>query len=280
MSVEYTPGLVPTFLSLEEVVAWVARELENISDATQEIAAANASEKAWAFKSPSGSTGTFYYGGFYKFHSTSFTPAGGTAVGTVNSSYAAHALIVLGANSTDMLVRVTGTSITDTGVRTTSDTEDIDTSGGLVDAYYETSKKWIGQVSYSLQSGTGVILDAGLAKYWDNNNNNFDVVGFEATWLGGANDVGADIQLIHHKAPGWTYSGGGGTAVHPPALASMATDHDTENEVKNAEPGAWKRSNATAFVAGAFSEGTIIKVITSANRAFELGNLMLRIVPK
>lgn len=280
MSVEYSPGLIPTFLSLEEVVAWVAREFEAIGDTTQEIAAANASEKTWAFKSPSGTTGIFYYGGFYDFHSTSFTPAGGTSIGIANNSYAAHALIVLGANSTDMVVRVTGTSITDTGVRTTSDTEDIDTSGGLVSAYYETSKKWIGQVSYLLQSGTGVILDAGFVKYWDNNNNNFDIAGFEATWLSGANDAGADIQLIHHKATGWTYSGGGGTAVHPPALASMATDHGTENEVKNGEPGAWKRSNATAFVAGALSEGTIIKVTTTANKAFDLGNLMLRIVPK
>ena len=240
----------------------------------------NASEKSWAFKSPSGTTGTFYYGGFYHFHTTSFTPAGGTNVGTANSSYAAHALVVLGANSTDMVVRVTGTSITDAGVRTAADTGDIDTSAGSTNDYYETPKKWIGQVSYTLQSGTGVTIDAGFAKYWDNNNTDFNLAGFEATWLGGANDSGADIQVIHHKATGWTYSGGGGIPIHPTAIATMAGDHGTEGDVINGENGAWKRANLLEVVNGGNGEGTIIKVVTTANKTFDLGNLMLRITPQ
>ena len=122
---------------------------------------------SWAFDSPAGSTGEFFFGGFYLWHSAAFTPAGGTNVGTANASYAAHSVVILGATSTDMVVRVTGTSITDDAVRTTSDTEDIDTSGGVSGAYFETSKKFLGQVSYTLQSGTGVIINAGWAKYYD-----------------------------------------------------------------------------------------------------------------
>lgn len=251
-----------------------------IFNGTKNIPIGGATEKTWAFKSPSGTTGTFYYGGFYHFHSTSFTPAGGTNVGTANSSYAAHALVVLGASSTDMVVRVTGTSITDAGVRTTTDTEDIDTSAGSANDYYETSKKFIGLVSYTLQSGTGVTVDAGFAKYWDNNNTDFMLEGFEATWLGGANDAGADIQIIHHALTGWTYSGGGGTPTHPTAVATMAGDHSTEGDVKNGENGAWKRANLSESVSGSASEGTIIKVITTANKAFDLGNLMLRVIPQ
>lgn len=239
-----------------------------------------ASEKAWTFDSPAGTAGTFYFGGFYLFHTTSFTPAGGTNVGSANSAYAAHALVVLGAASTDMVVRVTGTSITDTGVRTAADSEDIDTSGGSTDDYYETGKKWIGQVSYTLQSGTGVTIDAGFSKYWDNNNTDFAVVGLEVTWLGGANDSAANIELLHHRLTGWTYSGGGGSPTPPTALAGMNADHVTENDIVNGEPGAWKRTNLSTNVAGSSSEGTIWRITTGSNKAFELGNLLMRITPQ
>lgn len=237
------------------------------------------SEKAWTFISPAGSTGTFYYGGFYFFHSTSFTPAGGTNVGSANSAYAAHAIVVLGASSSDMVVRVTGTSINDSATRTTSDTEDIDTSGGSAGDYFETSKKWIGQVSYTLQSGTGVSIDAGFSKYWDNNNTNFTVKGLEVTWVAGATDTGINIELLHHKATGWTYSGGGGTPTTPTALAALTTDHVTEDDAIDAEPGAWKRSNLSVGVNGAGSEGIMWRITTTVNKAFELGNLLLTISP-
>jgi hypothetical protein len=231
---------------------------------------------SWAFDSPAGSTGTFYWGGYYLWHGSSFTPAGGTAVGTANASYAAHSVVILGATSTNMVVRVTGTSITDLAVRTASDTEDIDTSGGVAGAYYETSKKFIGQVSYSLQSGTGVVINAGWAKYFDANNNLFTVTGLEATWLGGANDSGFVIELLHHKDTGWTY-GAGGTPVHPTALASMITDHVTEVATVNGEPGAWKRSDLNQVVAGNGSEGILFSITTTANKAIEMGNLQVTI---
>ncbi|KKL09357.1 hypothetical protein LCGC14_2566660 [marine sediment metagenome] len=234
------------------------------------------SQKIWTFDSPTGSSGTFYFGGFYLFHSAALTPAGGTNVGTANSSYAAHALVVLGATSTDMVVRVTGTSITDGGTRATSATEDIDTSGGVSGAYFETTKKWIGLVSYTLLSGTGVTINAGFAKYWDNNNTIYDLAGLEATWVGGATDTAPNIELLHHKSTGWTY-GAGGTPTTPTAIAAMATDHSTEDNVINGEPGAWKRDNLTTEIDGSSSEGIIWRVTTTANKTFELGNFVLRI---
>ena len=238
-----------------------------------------ASEKAWTFDSPSGCTGNFYYGGFYIFHGATFTPAGGTVMGVANASYAAHAFVVLGASSTDMVVRVTGTSITDGGVRVTSATQDIDTSSGSANDYFETSKKWIGQVTFTLLSGTGVIVEAGFAKYWDNNNTNFKIIGVEAVWLGGANDAGANIILRHHKATGWTYNGTG-TSTPPSPVVDMNTDHNTEVNIVNDIDGAWKRTNLSESVAGGNGEGTIVEVITTANRAFELGNFLLRIAPQ
>jgi len=230
----------------------------------------------WAFDSPAGASGEFFFGGYYLWHGSAFTPAGGTNVGTANVSYAAHSVVILGASSTDMVVRVTGTSITDDAVRTTSDTEDIDTSGGVSGDYYETSKKFIGLVSYTLQSGTGVVINAGWAKYFDYNNSYFTVTGLEATWLSGGTDTGLNIELLHHKDTGWTY-GAGGTPTRPTALASMNTDHVTEIGAVNGEPGAWKRSNLNQVIAGNGSEGILFCVTTTAVRAIELGNLQVTI---
>jgi len=227
----------------------------------------------WSFRTPSGGSGTYYVGGFYRFHGSAFTPAAGDTVGTANSSYAAHALVVLGATSADMVVRVTGTSINDAGTRTTSDTEDIDTSGGVADTYYETAKKWLGAVSYTRQSGTGVIINAGFAKYYDQNNSAFAVTGFEVTWLGGANDAAPDIELVKHSSAGWTYAAGG-----TPTKASsydMATTHSTEDNVKNNEEGAYKRADIDLTVDGHLGEGTIWRITTTANGTFELGNILM-----
>ena len=253
-------------------------ELEDLSDrvdsntgSTQQIT------KSWPFISPAGASGTYYFGGFYEFHSTAFVPAGGTIIGTANTAYAAHALLVIGANSINMIVRVAGTSITDNGVRTASDFEDINTSGGGANKYFETDKKWIGQVTYSLQSGTGVSINAGWAKYWDYNNTNYTIYGLETLWLAGANDTGANIELLHHKTTGWTY-GAGGTPTTPTPIASMNTDHVTEIKLSNGEYGAWKRSNLKKLILGTQSEGALWRVTTTANKAIEIGNLQFKII--
>lgn len=259
----------------EPLLALPARLVQWLELLRREVNSPTA-EQSWGFLSPAGSTGTFYFGGDYRFHSAAFTPAGGTNVGVVNASYAAHALMVLGASSTDMVVRVTGTSITDAGVRTASDTEDLDTSGGSADDYYETEKKWIGQISYSLQSGTGVTIDAGFCKYWDYQNTAFIVVGLEVLWLGGATDTDANIELLHHRATGWTYDAGGSPAP-PAAIAGMNADHGAEQDVINGEPGAWKRDNLSEPILGSRHEGVLWRITTGANKAFEQGSLQIYI---
>ncbi len=258
---------------LDRLVRMIKHQFAIIAD---ELATTASFAKTWAFFSPAGGAGVFYFGGFYLFHSVAFIPAAGTNVGSANSSYAAHALVVLGAASTDMVVRITGTSITDDGVRTATDTVDIDTSGGAVDAYYETKKKWIGQISYTLLSGTGVTINAGFAKYWDNNNHDWIIAGLEATWLGGANDAGADIELLHHRTAGWTY-GAGGSPTTPAPIAGMNADHVTEMQIVNNEPGAWKRQNLQEAILGSTDEGIIWRITTTANKAFEHGSLSTRV---
>lgn len=241
---------------------------------------ATASEKAWGFRSQDAGTGTSYVGGFYIFNSGNNDFTSQQTLGTANVSYAAHALLVLGEDTVDDLtIRISGASITDGGVRNGSDTEDIIFSHpALANAYAETSKKWLGQITIDHISGTAKQCNWGYCKYWDNNNADFRVLGLEATWRGGANDSDPDIQLLHHKATGWTYNAGA-TPTPPTAIASMKTDHTPDHEVANNIENAWKRNDLSTIVSGGNGEGTIIALVVGFNKTFETGNFLLRIRP-
>lgn len=236
------------------------------------------SEKTWVFTSPAGGSGTFYWGGYYDFAAThnDFSPS--TTFGTADASYAAHFMVVLGGPTVDELtININGTSINDEGVRVEGDAQDlVFASGTPVNTMNETSKKFLGQVTVEATSGTAVDTNYGWAKYWDSNNNNFIVSGIDVTWLSGANDAGADLSVIHHSIDNWTYNAGAEPTVGG-RIANMNNDHVTENDVVNGENGAWKRDNLDVFIEGGDSEGTIIEVVTTANKAFELGNFIVRV---
>jgi len=241
-----------------------------------------ASEKFWGYASPSGQSGIFYYGGYYGFAGSaddlSATPA--TQFGTANSSYAAHFMVVLGETAVDKIVlRVKGTRITDTGIRTADYEATLaipDTSA--TNFMKETPEKFIGQITAKVISGTAKNVNYGFAKYWDNNNNNFTVKGFETTWLGGATDGAANISILHHNDIGWTYNAG--AEPDPPTpIADMNTDHVTEIGVVNGEEGAWKRSDLDQDILGSEDEGTILRITSGQNRTFTHGSMALRIEP-
>jgi hypothetical protein len=236
-------------------------------------------DTSWSFVSPMGDFGTYYIGGFYLFGDTSYTPAGGTSLGSANAAYGAHAFIVLGASSTDMVVRVTGTSFDETtAVRVPGDFQDIDTSGGVLNDYFETPKKWIGQVTFSLQSGTGVAINDGLCKYWDNQNSDFRITGLEVTGRAGANDSAPNFEVIRHRPIGWTFVAGN-SALPPPVVADMQTDYVTEYQFKNNEEFAWKRIGLSEEINGSGSEGLVLRVTTTSNKSIETMNWTFSIRP-
>ena len=219
--------------------------------------------------SRSGSSGINYLSGFYKFGGSKWDTTGGPqAFGTANMPHASHALIVLGASSTDMIITVTGTSMTDAGVRVGSDTQDIDTSGGSAHDYYETSKKFLGAVSFSLKSGTGVDVNYGLTKYWDRLNTDFTVVGLETEWLANKTDTSFDLELLHHTATGWTYNAAA-EPDPPTAIAGMNADYVTEINNTAGEAGVWKHTPLSVAVSGSASEGIIWRVTTGASASLE-----------
>lgn len=238
------------------------------------------------------SVGTYYMLGQYDCPAadSNLTDASPTqAHGTANSSHATHAIAIASGNgSTDgtgLVLTVSGTSITDAGVRTPADSEVIvaDCTTAGTDQYFETSKKWIGTVVYTLTSGGGATtfdftFNYGFAGYHDAGNSNFDVTGLEFEWFGSANDSGFEIEILHHKSSGWTYSAAAFVPGATP-IYTLTGDHSTESNIVSGEYGRWKRSGLSDAVAGAGSEGILIRFDIGTNNAVDWMNGTVSLLP-
>jgi hypothetical protein len=215
----------------------------------------------WSFQTNSA---TGFAGGFYEFSGTDddFSPS--IPFGTALVAKAAHFMIVTGAvPGAAVTIRVTGTSITDAGVRTAADTEDIVVPGATaVNSYFETSKKWNGTVTVSVFAGTPITCNYGWSKYFDLNNLNFLLIGIECLWESDSSDSTSNIELRHHKSTGWTFNAGA-DPTPPTPIAARATDYGAENG-QEVGPGAWKRANLSLAVGGAASEGIMFEITSGS----------------
>ncbi len=230
----------------------------------------------WGFATSQAASGVVYVGGFYDFGSShnDFSPT--LNFGTANGSYAAHFFVVVGATTGDELtLRITGTSITDAGVRTEDDTQDIVISNGTTaNTYFETTKKWLGLITIAVISGTPIDCNYGYCKYFDHSNIDFTVTDLEVTWFSEANTSNSDLAIIHHKPTGWTYNAGASPSP-PTAMARMSLDHSTERNTISGKNGAWKMSNFSELISGDNHEGIIIEIMAGAGKTFTFGNFTI-----
>lgn len=181
-------------------------------------------------------------------------------------------------------LRVNGTTITDGGVRTATDTQVIseDITAPAVDTYMEPTKKFIGAVEYELYVVSGsptaysVSFNYGLGKYEDFGNRDFMLTDLEVTGIAGATDTAAQIVVLKHTNTGWTYS----AAAFVPGdgeISSMNTVYVTEDDLINTEPFFYKL-DSTALnvpVLGAGSEGIVVRLVAGANNTFQILNAHL-----
>lgn len=243
--------------------------------------------KSYNFNSPSGSSGIFYIAGFYDWPAADANLDEGSLTvthGAANISYAAHAgLVAAAAGATDagtVSIVVSGTSIDDDGTRSAADSETIvaDITAMSTNAYYETVKKWLGTITYTLTGAGGAAtfnadFNYGFAKYEDFANQDFSVSSLECVGRAGANDTGFNIRLFHHNTADWTYSAAafvpGPTAGDASELANMNTTHSTEKNLNSGDPFAYKRVDLNTDVDGDNGEGVVVEITTGANRAVE-----------
>lgn len=229
--------------------------------------------KSYPLSNP-GNAGTFYIGGHYAFAAAhEVLTIGGTVTrvfGTVGQAHGAHAFCVAsGAGGTDLVLTVTGVSITDAGVKNDSDSEIIvaDADAAITDQYFETSKKWLGQITYTLTGSSGAFtFNYGFVKYDDFGNKNFTITEFDMTGEARANETGLNVELLYHEATAFVYSAGAFVPNATP-LISMATDYGTNNDVASGDGFAYKRSGLSTVVAGTNGEGILIRITTAVNNS-------------
>jgi hypothetical protein len=228
--------------------------------------------RSWTFQT---NTAVGYAGGFYDHAAgdDDFSPS--ITFGTPNTSVAAHFYIVTGAPAVDdVRIQVLGSGINDDGVRTPLLATTITIPAGTpANSYFETPEKWNGQVSVGVTSGTPITCNYGYAKYHDAGNRNFTIAGLETLWESDSTDATSDIELIHHKATGWTFNAGA-VATPPTPLAARSVDHGPDNE-QYVGQGAWKRSNLDTTIAGSASEGILFRVTSGSTG---LGSLSFRLL--
>jgi hypothetical protein len=236
-------------------------------------------------------TGDFFLHGFYDapVADSNLTNASTTQThGAANSSHAAHAIVVAAAagvtDGSDLVLTVTGTSITSAGVRTTGDSETIvaDCTASSTDQYYETTKHWLGQVTYTLTSSGGGTFNYdfnyGFAAYDDISDSNFLLDHFVFEWYGKTADTNWDIHVVHHKSTGWTYHASA-FVPGPPDLYSLTVDHSTDNKLIANDYGRWKRTGLSDSILGASNEGLIVHVTTSVNNSLNWCNSSIFVRP-
>ena len=238
-------------------------------------------------------SGTQYVSGYYHGDSAdlNLTQASPTGThGAANEPAGAHAFWVHGAyaasgGSGAARLEISGTSFTSAsgGTRTTTDSEVLiaDLSTAVLDQYFETTKKWLGQITYTVIcdgacTHTTYSTDGnnGHAKYDDLGSGGrlgFTIEDFEIVGFAGANDTGFDIQLIKHDGTGWTYAATGFVPGNG-SLTSLVAKYSTESDLTTGLHFAFKIEDIGEFIDVASAtqkEGYLIRIITTSNNAIK-----------
>lgn len=223
-----------------------------------------------------------FVAGFYEYDTTDITlTIGGTVsktFGTPNRAVGAHAFCVAsGAGSAGLTLTVSGNSIDDFGNRTVADSEVVvaDPSTASTNQYFETTKKWLGEITYTLTGGSGSFtFNYGCAKYDDFGDKDFTVVDFEMVGKTNGTATDLNIELLKHQATGWTYAASGFVAGSD-AIVSMADDYGADRDTTDETYFAYKRIGLSTAVDGSDSEGVVIRITQTTNNSIRYGTAQI-----
>jgi len=205
----------------------------------------------------------------------SVTPSGpGDNLGSANEAHGSRAFIVLSGASTDMIIQVTGDTW-DGQTETLANTQDIDTSGGIQDQYYEAPIPMNGIVNFALLSGTPVDINIGFVHYEGNGTTRFILT--DVTWSGvaGAADAGADFQVIPHSPIGWTYTGSG--AIPPTPVIDMQ-NQISNGAFVNGDPFTFTVTGYSDVIRGDQNEGLVTIINYNNNSSITTSNILFTIL--
>ena len=243
-----------------------------------------------SFSMVTGPAGLYFMAGFYTAPEAdaNLSQASQTVQwGVDNAPFGAHAFIVAAAVGTvsggagPVQIKVSGIAVDEAGNRNASASEVIvaDVTALATNKYVETVKKWVGQVTFTLENAPGSTRTAfaadfnyGFAKYEDGGNRDFTLDHFEVVGRCGATDTGFDIELLLHGDTGWTYHASAFVAGRTPVICTIGADYGADDNITSGEPFAYKRALLGQTVHGAGSEGFLIRVKTQATNSIEYLN--------
>ena len=237
----------------------------------------------------SAALGSNYIGGFYNLTAAKVTlTIGGTVtqtLGTALNANGARALCVVSGPSVGAtILTVTGISIDDSGVLNAADSEILIANCGVVaaNAYFQTSKKWLGQITYTLSgggAGNALSFNYGFVRAKTNNNTNFTIRGLIMFALGGATDTGVNLELLHHRLTGWAYSAAAFTYPVASRIIMLSTDYGANTRIASGIYINWRRTNLLTAIAGATGgEGYLVRLTTTINAALRWGYVRITFV--
>lgn len=236
--------------------------------------------------------GEYYIGGAYGAPGgdANLTDSSQTVTfGTANSPYGAHAFIVAGGAGTasggtgTVEIRVSGTSMADDGTRTASDAEVIvaDVTTLAVNDYVQTTRRWIGQPTWTIQNSSGSThttftadFNYGLASVDNFRNSEFRPLELQVSGYANSSDSGFNVQLYDHNATGWTYAATGFSPGNSP-IADFEVEHVTESDIVADQHFNWDRDSLNTLIRGDLGEGILIKISTSVNSSVRYLNANL-----
>jgi hypothetical protein len=282
-----TNGLITQTKPLYPAKRWIIGTIQDNSTNGQLHVQAvdfqrNAAFKSYNFTSSSVGAGTYWKGGYYDFADADWNASQASLTqtyGTAGRPYSAHAAIVASGPGTvdtgQVGLRVVGTLVDDAGNYTATATNVItdDITSLVADTYYE-ADKFIGQVTFELYTVSGapttysIDVNYGFAKYEDVGNIDFTITDFEVVWRCAQNDSAINVELMHHKASGWTYAATGFMPGNG-FICSMTNDMQGAVSTASGEDYAYKRANLSQFIDGNGTEGLLVKIVTGSGNSVQ-----------
>jgi hypothetical protein len=229
-----------------------------------------------------GLAGQNYVGGFYNLVAAKVTlTIGGTVTQThgtaLNATGVRVIAVVSGASAGATILTVTGISIDDNGIINNADSEVLIADCSVVSAnqFFQTTKKWLGQVTYTLSGGSAgnaLSFNYGSIRTKSNCNTNFIITSLVFFAFGGATDTGINLELIHHKTTGWTYSAAAFTYPTANRIIMLSTDYGVNTRIASGLYINWRRSNLSTLISGQTGgEGYVVRITTTANNSIRWG---------
>jgi hypothetical protein len=180
----------------------------------------------------------------------SYTPAGPFFNSQANIN-------VIGGVGLPFTLRITGESVNeDAGTTTPADTENIAVAAN---GDYASNKKWLDAPTFSIVEGSkSCTIDVYRCRYWDNNNNNYRLVGSKWQFRPGAASWAFTYTIRKINTDGSS------TVIETKTFAST----DSPPWAANGEDGTWKRTDYNTDVDGSGKEGIVVELSAITSMAF------------